>query len=216
MTERLSNITGRQFGARNFIPIICGYGCEQNPGYDEYLASVTNYLFSLRRKGLLNKIITCGGYTNPKYPELSEASYIAKVIQTSDCDSRESVFKVPVLVETVSTTTPENLANGCIVASTTTENLDEQTLVLICDKVREFKVTFQIAILTFNFLQRINWQVRSFKRPDDHFASTPKSQIISLVVELPLLIANKGAFDAHIYHQKLVKPALIRLKELLS
>ena len=206
------------------IAVVCGYGSAENPGYNQYLSGVKGDLLAMQESRVLDSVVTCGAYTDPNNPSQSEAAFVSQQLerptnrfestqgstlrrnsQQLTCDFRE---------EPVSTTTPENLTNALKIISP--GYVEGQKIIIYCDKIRKFKAAFQIAILTFNFVQKFSTSVRGIDRPDDHIMSTNLGQMISIFVELPLLVANKGALDAAIFHHKRTKPSLIKLIKILK
>ena len=206
------------------IVVVCGYGSAENPSYNQYLLEVKSGLLAMQGRNALCSVVTCGGYTDPNNPSQSEAAFVSQQLQrptnrfesTQDSTLRRNSQQVTCdfREEPVSTTTPENLTNAFKIISP--GYVEGQKIIIYCDKIREFKVAFQTAILTFNFVQKFSTSVRGIDRPDDHIMSTNLGQMISIIVELPLLVANKGALDAAIFHHKRTKPGLIKLIKILK
>lgn len=122
------------------ITIILNYGVfiKPNPDYQQYLDS------ALEKSLLTNPdfIIICGGVTNSKYPELSEAESVQSYYLETHSELANKF-----LIEPTSNTTPQNLENSLEIIKN--KNIELTKLNIICDSIRIPKVFFLSLSLFF-------------------------------------------------------------------
>lgn len=79
-------------------------------GLISYFQDCAKYISSLYKRDRLSGVVFCGGFTNPKYPNVSEAGTSAKYLLSV----LETIYKVPVediiiCLEEQSKNTPQNI-----------------------------------------------------------------------------------------------------------
>jgi len=115
------------------VGIVLAYGIfiPPNTEYQSYLEKAFNFCL----QDATPIIITTGGYTNKKYPEISEASSVAKLFSSLHPDAKPAIF-----CEDKSLTTIQNLEFSCDYLKTSGQAPEKLTI--ICDSIRLPKILY--------------------------------------------------------------------------
>lgn len=175
----------------------------------DYFYSCAQYIKTLHKRNRLSGIVLCGGFTNPQYPDVSEAGtsaqyllnllkiYEVPVEEINACLEEQSyntaqniVFTGRMLKGTLLPYTPKEL----IKATTNYDRekmlqnearwnaLDTHNVVFICDRYRWLKVQLMLRWVKYDFPSHTHLSVKSFPRPDIHPNSCWSKQLVAALL----------------------------------